>query len=113
MNYEYLPEPFELFLLVAASFRLWRLLAEDDILDMPRRWLLRLPQTWKNGDTIPPGYREKLATFLVCPWCLGFWVSLGFYLSWTWQSEWTLYVAVVGAISAAVGLIRGVLDPPE
>ena len=111
--YENIPQPYELFLLAVASFRVWRLLAEDDILDGPRMWLLRLPREWQPESPIPEQYRDKWATFLTCPWCLGFWVSLGLYLSWVWQSEWTLIVATVFTISAAVGLIRNVLDAPE
>lgn len=113
MLYEYVPEPYSLFLLAVASFRIWRLLAEDDILDGPRMWLLRLPRDWGDGDAIPEQYREKWAMFFTCPWCLGFWVSLGVYLSWIQWTEWTLMIAVVATISAAVGLIRGVLDAPE
>lgn len=113
MTYEYVPTPFELFLLAAASFRVWRLLAEDDILDRPRGWLLRLPREWKAGDATPASYKEGWATFLTCPWCMGFWVSLAFYGFWLWEPQWTLAVATVGTISAAVGLIRGNLDEPE
>ena len=111
--YENVPEPYALFLLVAASYRVWRLIAEDDILDRPRLWLLRLPRAWQAEQPIPAEYRGKVADFLTCPWCMGFWVSLGFYLSWLWQPEWTLVVATVATISAAVGLIRGVLDSSE
>jgi len=110
MTYESIPTPYELVLLALASYRVWRLLAEDDILDSPRMWLLRLPRKWKDGDSIPVEYREKWATFLTCPFCLGFYVSLGFYLFWIWEPQWTLVAATVGAISAAVGLIRGNLD---
>lgn len=110
MTPEYVPSPWEFFLLSVAAFRVWRLLAEDDILDGPRMWLLRLPRDWKDGDAIPSIYRDKCATFLTCPWCLGLWVFLGFYLFWCNYSEWALRVAAVGAGSAVLGLIRKNLD---
>ena len=116
-----IPEPYEFVLLALIAFRLWRLLAEDDIFEKPRRWLVRLPYEWKEGQALPREYKEKWALFITCPWCAGAWISLLTYVIWmATLGEWPDSVSdvVVGlgvwfAISASVGLIRTNLDPPE
>lgn len=116
-----IPEPYEFVLLALVAYRAWRLIAEDDILERPRHWLVRLPRDWEEGKPIPKNYREKLALFLTCPWCAGAWVSLLVYTAYMGTlGRWpdTAGEAVVGAgvwfaISSSVGLIRSKLDPPE
>lgn len=101
-------------LLALAAFRVWRLVAEDDLTDRPRRWLLRLGDQWReDGDPVPDDYRAGLAAFLVCPWCLGFWLAAGWWLAWLATDEWATGLAVPFAMSAAVGIVRGRLDPPD
>jgi hypothetical protein len=114
------PDWWEFVLLSLAAFRVFRLLAEDDILDRPRNWALGLPKNWEQGKPIPKRYRENLAFFIRCPWCAGFWISLLVYVAWIaagpgeWESD-ELYMGGVSvfAISAIVGLVRRNLDPPE
>ena len=116
-----IPEPYVFILLALIAYRVWRLIAEDDILERPRRWIVRLPRTWEEGNRLPDSYREKLALFIICPWCAGAWVSLLIYTIWmATLGRWPEDVedAVVGAgvwfaLSASVGLIRSTLDPPE
>jgi len=43
------PSPWVALILLAASFRIWRLLADDEILERPRYWLVRLPRGWQEG----------------------------------------------------------------
>lgn len=63
-----------------ASYRLWKLAAEDAIAETPREWVLaRSP--------------ERMRELVECPWCLGSWVAFGV----TW------------AVDAAVGLPAPVL----
>jgi hypothetical protein len=107
-----IPAPWEFVLASLAVFRLWRLLAEDEILEVPRRKLLRY-EGWNEGDQLPDGYRVKWRDFLVCPWCAGFHLSIGAYLLWLWIPTVALMLATPFALSAAVGLIRTNLDPPE
>lgn len=107
------PSPWIALLLAAASFRIWRLLSEDTILDTPRRWVVNLPKNWEEGMQIPPNYRDKLAELINCPWCLGFWVSLVMWGLWQIDEHWVEVFATPFAISAAVGIIRTKLDPPE
>jgi hypothetical protein len=95
------------FLLMAlAVFRIWKLLAEDVILDRPRARLLRAG-SWRpeHATPAPRYYRDRLATFLSCPWCVSFWVGLIVYLLWNWWPEEVLAVCTVFAISAVVGLL--------
>lgn len=64
-------------LLGLASWRFFRLLAEDTILDKPRRRLLRLGD-WQEDDgtqNLPEDYREEWGIFITCPYCAGFWIS--------------------------------------
>lgn len=105
------PSPFELLLLALAAYRIWRLIAEDTILDRPRAWLLGVPGWLPTAHETPPdGYRDKLAVFLTCPHCAGFWISVLTWLSWIAAGDWATAAAVPWAISALVGLIAQNLD---
>ena len=64
-----MPSPFEALLLAVAAWRVWQLLADDTILDRPRKWIAKVDEHNRVG-------REGLADFLECPFCLGFWVAL-------------------------------------
>ena len=102
------PGPYAVFLLAVASYRLWRLLAEDDILDRPRRYLLNMGD-WQEGQPTPEGYRSKLGELLICPWCLGFWISLAFWVAWQLEPDWTLWAAVPLVLSAGVAAANAVI----
>ncbi|GIV03713.1 MAG: hypothetical protein KatS3mg015_2543 [Fimbriimonadales bacterium] len=108
-----IPDPYELVLLALASYRTWRLLAEDSILDWPRRKLLRLGNWRQEGDPVPLDYRSGLGSFISCPACLGAWTSIAWYMAWLVFPEETLPLAVVFSISALVVFQRARLDPPE
>lgn len=95
-------------LLALASFRCYRLLAEDAVLDRPRRWLIGLGD-WREGQPPPAGYRPRLGEFLNCAYCLGFWLSLAWWGGWVWQPHWALVAATPLAISGLVGIIAGLL----
>lgn len=74
-------------LIGAASYRIWRLLALDDVLEPPRAWVLdRLP-IWVTDLT-------------VCPWCLGSWIAFG--ATWVTDVAVGLRVPVLVALAAAV-----------
>lgn len=90
-------------LLALAAWRVFHLVAFDDILDRPRRYITRLSPGWRQeGDATGEKYREKLANFLTCPFCLGFYVSLSVYLLWIWFPTETLVVSTVFALNAGV-----------
>lgn len=84
-----IPNWYELALLALAAWRVFQLLSDDEILERPRKWALdRLSDYWD--------------TFLVCPYCAGFWIGVLWWLAWlVWPYE-TLVVAVPWAISAGV-----------
>lgn len=87
---------------------MWKLLADDTILDGPRKRLLGLPQTFEptlDDPELQPGYRRKLALWLTCPWCCGFWLALAWWAAWLLFDHWTLVAAVPWALSALVGLV--------
>lgn len=109
------PGWWQFLLLSLAVFRVYRLIAEDTILDRPRRWLLRLGD-WQDGDgedNIPAEYRDKWGLFITCPWCLGFWLSVVTWVAWLLFPTETVWLAVPWALSAAVALINKNLDPEE
>lgn len=79
-----------------AVFRLWRLLAKDEVLDVPRA-------AWQNR--MLRGHHLKAIVFLGCPWCLGFWLCLGALAVKRYvPGAWSVVRAAL-ATSALVGLI--------
>ena len=97
-------------LLALAAFRVWKLIGNDAILDVPRRFAK------KRLERIDP----HLDLFIVCPWCSGFWVCVAVYTGWiAWGPgffEWgQVYLAfvVVFALSAVVGLLAGLLPDED
>lgn len=96
------PEPWEYALLVLAAFRVWKLIADDRILDRPREWALEHLDT-KRG-------RTKWEDFITCPWCAGFWISAIAYSSFIGfgpgtfdRGELLMGAVVLMAISGGVG----------
>ena len=87
------PSWWGLALLGLAAYRTWRLLAEDSILDKQR---LRLYQRIR---------KESFVDFVGCPWCFGFWISLGWWGAWQLWPHGTLVAAGVMALSAVVGIV--------
>jgi len=104
-----IPSAYALVLLSLASFRTWRLLSEDDILDRPRRYVTRLGDKWtEDGDPIPKDYREGLGKFISCPWCLGAWVVVGWWVAWQIWPFGVEVASVPFAISALVPFVNRV-----
>lgn len=93
------PPVYHFLLLGLAAWSVFQLLAHDDILDRPRRWVLRLGRDWQeDGDPVPDNYRDKWATFLVCPFCAGFWI---------WVAWLVAYWIAPGAALPAALLMAG------
>ena len=89
--------------LTLGVWRLWRILSTDTVLDRPRDWLLGTSQL--TGGVVH--YRRaKLAEFVGCPWCFGWWLTLGAVAAWHWWSkDNTVLIAIPFAASAGVGLL--------
>ena len=97
MNFD-VPTTWTFALLALAGFRIWRLLAEDTILDRPRAAFKQ--RVGETGET-----------WLLCPWCCGAWLSVALWLAWVVSHHWTTVVAVPLAISAVLALVAANLDP--
>lgn len=77
------PSWYEFIVLGLAAWSTYHLIANDDILDRPRRWVLRLGNEWqKDGDPVPDNYRLKWGQFLSCPYCVGFWIWVIWLVAW-------------------------------
>lgn len=101
-----LPNWWEGLLLALAAWRVWHLLAQDTILDKPRRYVTRLGWDWHEDDNVPDNYRFGLAEFIECPYCLGFWIALAwaaFFSAWPEGATWT---ALPFALNAAVVVVN-------
>jgi len=97
------PNWYELLLLGLAAWRIFQLLAHDEILDRPRRYVTRLGRDWqKEGDPVPKAYREKWMLFLECPYCAGFWIAGLWWVSWLIWPHGTLVAATLFSLSALV-----------
>jgi hypothetical protein len=86
----------------AAAYRLTRLLQVDSLPPLPavRSWLItRYPD-------------HPLIELVSCPWCLGFWVSVGVVAADAFVPKLWRPLALSLALSAAVGHLRG-LDGDE
>lgn len=109
-----IPNWYALLLLFAAAWRVFQLIGHDDILDRPRRWVLRLGSDWqKEGDPVPESYRVKWGLFITCPYCAGFWIGLAWWGAWQFNEHWTEVVAVPFAISAGVIGLSKILSESE
>ena len=93
------PSWYELLLFALAAYRLWRLLAWDEITEPARLWITRYSQGPKKP------YRATLGTFIQCGFCLGFWVALAWWGAWQAWPHATLIAAAPFAISALVGTL--------
>jgi hypothetical protein len=90
---------YQLLLLGFASWRTWCLLSSDTVLDAPRRYVTT---RWK--------WTEE---FLECPYCLGFWVALGWWGSFLIWPHAVTALAVVATVAALVPIIQNRLASDE
>lgn len=91
------PDWWEALLLALASWRVFVLLAEDDITERPRRY-------------VTDRVSKKFSDFLTCPYCLGFWIAVGWWVAWQLWEHGTLVAAAVLAINAGLIAVYHVLS---
>lgn len=92
------PEWWPTVLLVLAAFRVTRLVGWDDLTAPWRLWVRRR-------------FGKGAETFVACPWCIGWWISVAWWGAWLLWPHATLVAATPWAISALVGLVAKGLDP--
>ena len=97
-----IPSPWEWALLALAAFRVWKLIADDAILDRPREALIQ-----RLGDA---GTGGKLELFITCPWCAGTYITLAWWGAWQLWPHTTMVAAGAVALLAAVGIIASALS---
>lgn len=104
----HVPDVYVLLLLALAAFRLWRLLAWDIITRPVRERLLHRRD---GGDvTDSSRYRPHVDEFVHCPWCLGAWLGIAWWIAWLVWPRATVAAAVPFAISAVLALVASNLD---
>jgi hypothetical protein len=109
------PTGWALVLLALGAYRLTRLVGWDDFPLAVRARDWAVGPDWEypedsDGEPDPVFRRPKLAHFLVCPFCVGFWISLACYLGYLLAGRYALAVLAPFAISAVVGLVSKNLD---
>lgn len=97
-----IPNWYTLILLGLAAWRVYELLANDDILDRPRCWVLRLDPNWEEPQPVGEHYRYALARFIRCARCFGFWVAVSWWVAWLIFPHATTIVAVPFAVSTII-----------
>lgn len=91
---------FAFILLVLGSFRITRFVVKDYLFSPVR------DRIW---DRFPPE-STKLGYFFSCPWCVGFWSSLGVGFWYTIMPSQTLWFCIVLAMSTLVGWLTAFDD---
>lgn len=119
-----IPDAWQFVLLALAAYRIYRLIARDTITE-PLRAAISYPDEEnvsldddpkdriliKGVDyDLPKGWRVYVATLIRCPWCAGFYVSVGTWLLWDIWPRQVLFAATPWAIAAVLGLAKKNLD---
>ena len=96
----------DLILVTGLAARATRLFVYDDA-----GWLVRVPMRW-FGDLFGRSGKLFVSGLLSCPFCIGFWLSLGSAFSWSAWGDTVLWTAIaLGAtVSYVVGHLAGRLD---
>lgn len=100
MSLALLLNPVVLIVLALASYRITRLLIQDEILSPIR------DKIWNKW----PPETNKITYLLTCYWCLGAWISAIVTVLVLYCGMIALVVAIIFALSAVVGIIQTLLD---
>lgn len=89
---EYVPSPWEFFLLTFAIFRTWKLVGDDTVATRPRDWAIK---------RLGPKFDELIE----CPWCAPTYLGAAWWLAWlAWPSPTLVFAAFVASL-ACVGAL--------
>ncbi len=83
-----IPDWWDALVLGVASWRVFHLFAYDDLTGRIRRYVTK--------------GRDRTSEFVECPYCLGFWVVVGWWVAWLIWPRGTLLVAVPFMLSGIV-----------
>jgi hypothetical protein len=112
-------EPYDLIILILASFRLIRLFTYDQIMRVVRDWFVNKrqfvdPETGKvmiERSKPTHGPKRALSDLFGCPWCMGMWVSffvVVLYFAFPPARFLGLILALAGAGSALQIIMNGI-----
>lgn len=99
-----------------ATHRLTRLVTQDTITRPLRARIIRHAYRFKDDDLTEAELDQmphddddapKLAAFIVCPWCVGLWISFGVVVARRYASLLWRPLARALALSSAAALIAG------
>ena len=114
-----------LLILALGTYSITRLISIDSIIDRQREWFYN--QFPHEGFTTKKRPNDKRCTFIVtgdhyyvtighklgemvhCPWCLGFWVSLGLFAAFVAWPVTTTFLLVPLALRVIPGMIESVI----
>lgn len=99
-----IPSPWQFVILALASYRIWRLIAEDDPPPLPE-WRNRLVGAQETAG-VWTFRRPTLAHMIQCPFCSGFHIAWIVTVCWWIQPHWTLDAALPFALSAALVAVK-------
>lgn len=86
-----------------AAYRLWRLLALDDL-----PYLSDVRERFEDWLDVRAG--NRWAAGVACPWCSGFWCCVAVFSALTWWVSVPLIAVQIAAASTVVGLIGSRMD---
>lgn len=106
--------PWDFVVVALAAYRMTRFVVFDSLIGFnldsgspASRWLD--VWAWNADGSDKPGFggwlRNKVATLLLCPYCIGFWITLACWATWTWAPSWCQYVLVAWAAAGAQALL--------
>lgn len=100
-----IPTVWQFSLLALGGWRLWRLVAQDDLPPIAALRIRVVGASWSDRTEEWVFGRPLLAHFLQCAYCSGFWIAAIAYGAWWAEPHWTLVALAPFALSAAVGLL--------
>lgn len=81
-----------------AAARVWRLLVNDDAGVLARDWEYRLTSTDPQDRSRKARIKRSLHEGYHCPWCIGFWLCVGF-IGLSFAPTW-IFLLVAGPFAA-------------